>query len=300
MSPLSPKFRRTLVRNLQGYAFVSLAVVGMIAFELGPMVQSFWLSFTEYDILTKPQFVGLRNYSQIIRDELFWVSLRNTAYYVGVSIPLRLAIALWLAMLLNQKVRGIGVFRTLFYLPTVTAGVAVALLWQWVFEPTFGLVNYVLRFFGINGPAWLGDPSWAMPAIIIVACWQVGPQMLIFLAGLQSVPVQLYEAAELDGASPWQKFVNVTLPLISPIVFFNLVVGIIQSFQVFDKVYIMTGGGPMQATLVYVMYLYQRAFSYLEMGYGSALAWILFMIIFILTLIQFRASKWVYYEGSPR
>ncbi len=156
MSPLSPKFRRTLVRNLQGYAFVSLAVVGMIAFELGPMVQSFWLSFTEYDILTKPQFVGLRNYSQIIRDELFWVSLRNTAYYVGVSIPLRLAIALWLAMLLNQKVRGIGVFRTLFYLPTVTAGVAVALLWQWVFEPTFGLVNYVLRFFGINGPAWLG------------------------------------------------------------------------------------------------------------------------------------------------
>jgi multiple sugar transport system permease protein len=235
-----------------------------------------------------------------LRDELFWKSLFNTLYYVGVSIPLRLIIALFLAMLLNQKVKGMALFRTFFYLPTVTAVVAVAMLWMWAFEPAFGIINNALKIFGIQGPAWLGDPNWALPAIMVVACWQVGPQMLIFLAGLQSIPSQLYEVAELDGAKWRHKFMHVTIPLLSPIIFFNMVVGIIQSFQVFAKVYIMTQGGPVYSTLVYVMYLYTRAFSYLEMGYGSALAWILFMIIFILTMIQFRASRWVYYQGGAQ
>ena len=233
-------------------------------------------------------------------DEVFWKSLVNTAYYVGVSVPLRLVIALFLAILLNQKVKGMSVFRTLFYLPTVTAMIAVATLWQWAFEPAFGIINAALKVFGIAGPAWLGDPAWAMPSIIIVACWQVGQQMLIFLAGLQSIPVQLYEVCDLDGAPWWRKFFGVTLPLLSPIVFFNMVVGIIQSFQVFAKIYIMTGGGPINSTLVYVMYLYTRAFTYLEMGYGSALAWILLLIVMGLTLVQMAASKWVYYEGGSR
>jgi multiple sugar transport system permease protein len=219
---------------------------------------------------------------------------------VGVSVPLRLVIALLLAVLLNQKVKAMSVFRTLFYLPTVTAMIAVATLWQWAFEPAFGIINNALKAFGIKGPAWLGDPAWAMPAIIIVACWQVGQQMLIFLAGLQSIPVQLYEVAELDGAPWWRRFFGVTLPLLSPIVFFNMVVGIIQSFQVFAKIYIMTGGGPVNSTEVYVMYLYTRAFTYLEMGYGSALAWLLLVIIMGFTLIQIASSRWVYYEGGQR
>jgi multiple sugar transport system permease protein len=297
----SRQVARVLRDNLRGYAFVGLALFGMLAFRLAPMIQSLYYSFTRYDVLTPPRWVGVENYARIFAtDELFWKSLVNTAYYVGVSVPLRLVIALFLAILLNQKVRGMSVFRTLFYLPTVTAMIAVATLWQWAFEPAFGIINNALKVFGIKGPAWLGDPAWAMPAIIIVACWQVGQQMLIFLAGLQSVPVQLYEVAELDGTPWWRRFLGVTLPLLSPIVFFNMVVGVIQSFQVFAKIYIMTGGGPVNSTEVYVMYLYRRAFTYLEMGYGSALAWILLVIILGLTLVQMAASRWVYYEGGSR
>ena len=298
---LSRRASRVLRDNLRGYAFIGLALFGMLAFRLGPMLQSLYYSFTRYDVLTPPRWVGLENFARILGgDELFWKSLVNTAYYVGVSVPLRLLIALFLAILLNQKVKGMSVFRTLFYLPTVTAMIAVATLWQWAFEPAFGIINAALGTFGIKGPAWLGDPAWAMPSIIIVACWQVGQQMLIFLAGLQSIPVQLYEVCDLDGAPWWRKFFGVTLPLLSPIVFFNMVVGIIQSFQVFAKIYIMTMGGPVNSTLVYVMYLYTRAFTYLEMGYGSALAWLLLIIIMGLTLVQMAASKWVYYEGGPR
>ena len=301
MAPIRRRVSRILRDNLRGYAFIGLALIGILAFRLGPMLQSLYYSFTKYDILTPPRWIGLRNYVRILtEDQLFWKSLVNTAYYVGVSVPLRLVFALLLAVLLNQKVRGMSVFRTLFYLPTVTALIAVATLWMWAFEPVFGIVNNALKVFGIPGPAWLGDPSWAMAAIIVVACWQVGQQMLIFLAGLQSIPTQLYEVAELDGTPWWRRFFGVTLPLLSPIVFFNMVVGIIQSFQMFAKIYVMTGGGPVNSTLVYVMYLYTRAFNYLEMGYGSAMAWILLFIILGLTLVQIRASKWVYYEGGQR
>ncbi|MGI6565784.1 MAG: carbohydrate ABC transporter permease [Limnochordia bacterium] len=288
---------RKVKQNLIGLGFVSLAVIGVFVFKLGPVVVSLWYSFTDYDVVSQPQFVGLENYKAMVADPLFWKSLVNTVYYAGVSLPLRLILALFFAFLLNQKFRGMAFFRTVFYLPSVTAGVAIALLWTWVFEPTFGVVNNVLRWLGIAGPTWLGSPQWAMPAVIIAGVWQMGQQMLIFLAGLQTVPTQLYEVAELDGASSWQKFRSVTLPLISPIVFFNLVVGWIQAFQVFEKVYIMTGGGPVNATMVIVMYLYKRAFTFLQMGYGSAVAWALFIIIFGLTLLQFRTSRWVYYEN---
>ncbi len=285
--------------NLVGYGFVLLSVLGIFFFNLGPMLSSFYLAFCEYDIITPPKFIGLANFYNIItNDETFRKALINTIYYVGASVPLRLILAFLIAILLNQKIRGMGLYRTIFYLPTITSGVAMALIWTWVLDPSFGIINTVLRFFGIQGPGWLGDPKWAMPGIILVALWQVGTQVIIFLSGLQNVPVQFYEAAEIDGAGSFRKHISITIPLISPIFFFNLVIGIIQSFQVFDKVYIMTRGGPANATIVYVMYLYERAFTWLKMGYGSALAWILFFIIMLLTLLQFKFSKWVYYEGG--
>lgn len=291
----SKKFRM----NLVGYGFVLLSVLGIFFFNLGPMLSSFYLAFCNYDIITPPKFIGLINFYNILfNDKIFWKAFVNTVYYVGVSVPLRLLLAFLIAILLNQKIRGMGIYRTIFYLPTVTSGVAMALIWTWVLNPSFGIINMVLNFFGIQGPAWLGDPKWAMPGIILVALWQVGTQVVIFLSGLQNVPPQFYEAAEIDGASSFKKHLYITIPLISPIFFFNLVIGIIQSFQVFDKVYIMTAGGPANATIVYVMYLYEKAFTWLQMGYGSALAWILFFIIMMLTLIQFKFSKWVYYEGG--
>lgn len=284
--------------NLVGWAFVSFAVIGVFLFKLGPMLVSFWWSFNEFDVITSPRFVGFQNYIELFtEDNLFWKSIVNTFYYVGISLPLRLVGALFFAILLNQKLRGMAFYRTLYYLPSVTAGVAVSLVWTWVFEPTFGVLNNILKMFGIQGPAWLGSPEWAMPAVIISGVWQLGQQMLIFLAGLQSVSPQLYEAADLDGASAWQKARLITVPMISPIIFFNLVVGIIQSLQVFEKIYVMTQGGPLNATMVIVMYLYRKAFTFLEMGYGSAIAWILFIVIFALTLLQFRLSKWVHYEN---
>lgn len=291
----SKKFRM----NLVGYGFVLLSVLGIFFFNLGPMLSSFYLAFCNYDIITPPKFIGLTNFYNILfNDKIFWKAFVNTVYYVGVSVPLRLLLAFLIAILLNQKIRGMGIYRTIFYLPTVTSGVAMALIWTWVLNPSFGIINMVLNFFGIQGPAWLGDPKWAMPGIILVALWQVGTQVVIFLSGLQNVPPQFYEAAQIDGASSFKKHLYITIPLISPIFFFNLVIGIIQSFQVFDKVYIMTAGGPANATIVYVMYLYEKAFTWLQMGYGSALAWILFFIIMMLTLIQFKFSKWVYYEGG--
>ncbi|MCX7795665.1 MAG: sugar ABC transporter permease [bacterium] len=291
----SKKFRI----NLVGYGFVLLSALGIFFFNLGPMLSSFYLSFCNYDIITPPKFIGLTNFYNILfNDKIFWKAFVNTVYYVGVSVPLRLLFAFLIAILLNQKIRGMGFYRTIFYLPTVTSGVAMALIWTWVLNPSFGIINMVLNFFGIQGPAWLGDPKWAMPGIILVALWQVGTQVVIFLSGLQNVPTQFYEAAEIDGAGSFRKHLFITIPLISPIFFFNLVIGIIQSFQVFDKVYIMTAGGPANATIVYVMYLYEKAFTWLQMGYGSALAWILFFIIMMLTLLQFKFSKWVYYEGG--
>lgn len=290
--------RRYWLRALEGYAFVSLALIGITLFQVGPMLASLGLSFTEYQLVRPPRYIGVANFQRLFTDPLFWKSLWNTVYYVAVGLPLRLVIAFLAALLLNQRLRGIGAFRTIYYIPSVTAGVAISIVWTYVYDPEYGLMNYVLSWFGIQGPAWLGSPEWAMPALIIMSFWQLGVPMLIFLAGLQNIPTHLYEAAALDGAGVIQRVRYVTIPLLTPLIFFNLVMGVISSFQVFTQVFIMTGGGPLHSTLVYVLYLYNQSFLWFRMGVGSAMAWILFIIIFTLTLIQFRFSKWVYYEGD--
>lgn len=221
-----------------------------------------------------------------------------TIYYL-LNVPLNLLLGLLLAILLNQKIRGIAVFRTIYYLPSVTAGVAVSLLWMWIFNPRFGVINVLLSKVGIQGPAWLGSETWAMPALIIMSIWGVGGSMLIYLGALQSIPTHLYEAATLDGAGAWRKFLNITIPMVTPVLLLNMIMGVIASFQVFTQAFIMTKGGPNYATLFYVLYLYQQAFEWFNLGYASALAWVLFVVILIFTFVILRSSsKWVYYEGG--
>ncbi len=284
---------------LQGYLFIGPWLLGLVLLYLGPMLLSFYMSLTNWDLFTTAKFVGLANYQQMFfSDGLFWKSLANTAIYVGGRVPIVLLVALTVAILLNQEIPGRNFLRTAYYLPVVTPQVAMFLLWVWMFEPNVGLINYVLSLVGISpGPQWLGHPTWAKPALIIVSVWSIGSIMVIFLAGLQGVSKQLYEAAELDGANNWHKIIHVTLPMITPVIFFNMIMGIIQSFQMFDKAFVMTSGGPANATLMYVLYLYNQAFLWFRMGYGAALAWVLFAILFIFTSIMFRRSAWVYYEG---
>ncbi|NMB11476.1 MAG: sugar ABC transporter permease [Firmicutes bacterium] len=287
---------------IEFYLFISPWIIGFLLFLGGPIVASAVLSFTDWNLLNPPSWVGVDNYLTIFTDDdMFWQSLKVTAIYTGASVPLGLMLSLLLALLLNTEVRGVRLFRTIYYLPSVMSGVAVALLWSWLFNPDFGLVNHLLGLFGIPGPTWLASETWALPAMIIMSLWGAGQSMLIFLAGLQGIPQQLYEAAEIDGASGWSRFVHVTLPMLSPVILFNLIMGIIGSFQVFTQGYIMTNGGPNNATLFYVLNLYNQAFRNLRMGYASALAWILFFIILGLTLLVIRESRErVYYEGEVR
>jgi multiple sugar transport system permease protein len=285
-----------------GMLFISPWLLGFLLFTAGPMLASLYLSFCKYDLHTL-QWVGAKNYEVLLtRDPLFWKSLGNTAIYVLFSVPLGLTGSLLIALLLNQKVKGMPVFRTLFYLPSLVPAVASALVWAWVFHPDAGILNYGLSLLGIKGPAWLTDPKTALTSLIIMALWGVGGgRMIIFLAGLQGISDELYEAAALDGARGWSQFRHVTLPMLSPTIFFNMVLGIIGSFQVFTSAYIMTGGGPDNATLMYVLYLYNNAFRFFKLGKASAMAWILFAILLVFTVIQFKnASKWVYYEGGEK
>ena len=306
--------KRQKIEAAQGFMFISPWMIGFIVFAAGPVIASLALSFCKWDILTPVKFVGLKNYIKMTNDPLIRKSLINTLYYASAAIPLGMVGALSSALLLNQKLKGMRVFRTLFYVPSVTAGVATYMLWSWIFNPELGLLNRALRHqvwwlnfahglhwklmpFVVNPPKWLGDVHWAMPALIIMALWGVGGGMLIYLAGLQGIPEELYEASLLDGASTFQKFRYVTIPLLSPTIFFNLIMSIIGSFQVFGAAFIMTGGGPLNSTLFYVLYLFQNAFQYFRMGYASAMAWLLFIIILTLTLIQFKiAPKWVHYQ----
>ena len=284
-------------RNIEGYLFISPWILGFLIFTLGPIIASLLMSFTNWDVVTPPSWVGAANYKSMMSDELFRKALINTVYYTAFSVPLGMITALSLALLLNQKLKGTYIFRTIYYLPAVTSGVAVALLWRWIFNPEFGVANYILLKFGLPALGWLSDPKWAMPALIIMSIWGVGNGMLIYLAGLQGIPTELYEAAEIDGAGPRRKFWSITLPLLTPTIFFNMVMSIIGSFQVFTNAYVMTGGGPANATLFYVLYLYRNAFEWFKMGYASALAWVLFIIILIPTLLQFKfANKWVHYQ----
>jgi multiple sugar transport system permease protein len=271
------------------------------------MLVSIAISFSSWSMLSSPSWVGWEHYERLFAaDPLFARSLGNTLYYVALSVPLSTALALALALLLHQRVPGMGVFRTVFFLPSVTNLVAVSMLWLWIFNPEFGLLNSALRALGINGPLWLQSESWAKPALILMSLWGVGGSMIIFLATLHGVPPELYEAAELDGAGAIQRFFHITLPMISPAMFFSLVMGVIGGFQVFTQAFVMTGttqpgseGGPNNATLFMVLYLYKKAFQEFQMGYASAIAWILFVIILIFTLVQRRlGQRWVYYEAG--
>ena len=283
-----------------GYIFLSPWILGMIFFTGGPIIASLILAFCRWDLITPPEFVGLDNFIKIMSDPKFWKSLYNTFYYTIFAVPLGIIGSIIVALLMNQKWRSVRLLRTIYYLPSVTAGVASAIIWMWLFNPDFGLINYFLGKLGIKGPLWLASEEWSKPALIIMSLWGVGGNMIIYLAGLQGVPSQLYEAAEIDGANLFQKFINVTLPMLTPVIFFNLIMSIVWSFQIFTQVYVMTQGqgGPADSTLVLVLYIYQKAFKFHQMGYASALSWILFIIILIATLIQFKFSKWVYYEGE--
>jgi multiple sugar transport system permease protein len=269
-----------------------------------PTLVSLYFSFTDltYTVNKWPNFIGVANYiNMFIKDARFWHSLQVTLTFAIFAIPLGLVFGLLLALLLNAKVPGLSIWRTLYYTPSVVSGVAVAVLWLYLFNPRYGIINWLLSLVKINGPGWLASPDWALPALIIMSLWSVGGGMIIYLAGLQGIPTVFYEAAEIDGANSVQSFFSITLPLITPVLFYNLVTGIIGTFQIFTSVYVMTAGGPAEATLFYNLYLFNNAFKYNQMGYASALAWMLFLIVLILTLLVFRSSStWVYYEGELR
>jgi multiple sugar transport system permease protein len=285
-----------------GYLFILPWLVGFVILRFGPMVASLGLSFTNFEIIAPPEFVGVANFVKMFTDDpSFWDALRVTVVYALFSVPAGITLSLIVALLLNQKVPGLPIWRTIYYLPSVVAGVAVAMLWSWIFHSEFGLINLALRSVGIAGPAWLGDPDWALWALILMSFWGIGGGMIVNLAGLQGIPAELYEAAEIDGANRWHRFWRITLPLLSPILFYNLVIGAIDTFQYFTNAFVMTGGGPGRSTLFYNLYLYRNAFHFYKMGYASALAWVMFVIILVVTLLIFKSSPyWVYYEGAFR
>lgn len=294
------KSRLTSKEAIEGYLCIMPWLIGFLVLTLGPVIFSFIMSLSKWDMITPPKMVGFANYVSIFTDDFrFKQSLKVTAIYAACAVPLGLVCSLALALLLNLNVKGMRVFRSIFYIPAILPGVAVAMVWLAVFKPQGGVFNTMLGWLHIAPVSWLQDPKTALPSFIIMSLWGVGGGMIIYLAGLQSVPTQLYEAAEIDGAGSWSKFRNVTLPMISPTIFFNLIMGVIGSFQVFTSSFVMTQGGPANATLFYVLYLYLKAFKYLQMGYACALAWILFGIILALTLIVFKSSaSWVYYEAE--
>ncbi len=296
------KFRKILKLsrdNFYGYLFISPWLIGgFLCLTIYPMLSAFWHSFTRYNIIRPAQWVGLENYQRLMGDPLFWKSLYNTAFFTFLGIPLWLVIAFALALLLHQKLKGMGIYRTIFYMPTIVPGVAVAVLWIQLLHPNFGLINALLAMIGISGPSWLTSEAWAKPAIILLRCWAgVGGSMIIFLAQLRSLPEHLYEAAKIDGASNWQQLIRITIPLMTPTIYFNLLVSLIGSFQVFTEAYIMTEGGPVNATTFYVYYFFQQAFNYFNMGYASAMTVIMFIIILVVTIFINRSSgRWVHYN----
>jgi len=286
---------------LTGYVFILPWMLGFLIFALGPVLASFVLIFMKWEVLTPPQFAGLDNLRYLLSDPLLIKSLVNTAIYTIFAVPMQLVMALFAALLLNVEVRGTNIYRTLLYLPSQMPAAASSILWFFIFSPTYGLANQLLGDFGIAPQRWLFDTQLVKPAMILMATWSFGNAMIIFLAGLKGVPEELYEAAKIDGAGNLALLRYVTLPMISPTIMFNLIIGLIGAFQVFTSVYILTAGGPGNASLMLNLYIYRNAFQNFKMGYASALAWVLFTIVMILTVIQLRISKrWVYYEGEVR
>lgn len=285
-----------------GYLFISPWIVGFLAFTVFPIGLSIYLSFTNYDYITSAKWVGLSNYVYALTvDPLFWHSLKVTFLFAAMALPLEFAFSFGVALLLNHRGYGMRVFRTIFYLPSVLPMVAVSILWLWIFNPIHGIFNQLLGLIGIQGPRWLYDTKWALPALVIMSLWAFGRAMIVYLAGLQNINKELYESAKIDGSGVMSAFWNITLPMMSPVILFNLIIGIIMSFQVFIQAFIMTDGGPGNSTLFYMLYLYRNAFFFYKPGYASALAWLIFVIILFFSMLVVRSSPaWVYYEGEKK
>lgn len=293
---LSPRERR---RERWFYLLISPWLIGLLLFQGGPVLAAFLLSFAEWPLPKPPEFVGLAHLHTLFSDPLFGRSLLNTVYYTAGAVPAGIALGLGLALLLNRPRRGVVLFRTIFFLPMVVSGVALTLLWGWLLNPRYGLINGLLAAIGIRGPGWLQDEQWAMPALILMSLWNVGLNMVIYLAALQGIPSELHEAAALDGAGRSARFRHITWPLISPVTFYLLIVNVIGSFQLFTPAYVLTRGGPNNATLTLPLYIYFNAFAWGKLGYASALAAVLFLAVLAFTLLQVRfSSLWVFYSGS--
>ncbi len=303
MTDLHKHLRGERLREaVTGYVFILPWVLGFTVFFAGPIIASFVLSFTQWSIVDTPQWIGMANYRRIFtRDPDFYQALKVTLKYSTVYLPLEIILGITMALVMNIKARGIGLYRTLLYLPYVVPAVAAVIVWIWVLSPYFGLLNYLLAKVGIHGPDWFGNPRYALWGIVMISLWTVGGSAVIYLAGLQNIPPQLYEAAEIDGASGWQQFWHITLPMLSPTIFFKLVLGLIGTFQTFTSAFVATRGGPMKSTLFYMLYIYNKGFVSLQMGYAAALSWILTLIILIITVLVFKSSPyWVHYEAERK
>jgi multiple sugar transport system permease protein len=284
-------------RTVTGYLFVSPFLLGVLFWVVFPSGMAAWLAFRDWNLITPAKYVGLKNFQTMFFDKLFWQALKVTSTYTFVSVPLSLILSFSMALLINTKVRGLAVFRTIYYLPSIMPAVASAVLWAWILNTDFGLLNAVLHYFGLPKIAWLQETKWALPALILMSLWGVGQAMIIFLAGLQGIDDVYYEAARIDGAGRWAQLVYVTIPMMSSVIFFNLILGVINSFQIFTAGYLITNGGPQNSTLFFVLYLYRNGFQFLKMGYAAALSWVLFFIIVIFTVIIFRTvGRRVYYQ----
>lgn len=287
-------------KNLTIFAFTSPWVIGFLSFGIYPIIISFYYSLCQYDVLREPMFIGLENYTTILyEDAYFWKTIWNTLYYTIFRVPINIFLSLLIAILLNRTLKASGLIRATFFLPSLISGVALSVIWIWIFNPQIGLLNTILAFFGLKGPLWLQDENWSKLSLVIMSTWSIGGgRMLVFLAALQNVNPNLYEALKLDGGNDLQCFWHITLPLISPVIFLWSVIEVIASMQIFTEAFIMTKGGPLESTLFYNLYLYNQAFENFNMGYASALAWILLVITLIITLAQFRLSKkYVYYDN---
>lgn len=290
---------KSIFRKNKFLFFISPWIIGFLLLTVIPMVSSFAISFTEWNILTKPKFVAFANYIDVFNDPLFYKSLRVTLVFTVLSVPINVLLSLFVAILLNSEIKCINLYRTIYYLPAVVSGVVVSLLWTWIFNSEFGLLNNFLLKFGIQGPRWLADEFWVMPAMVIMSTWGIGGGIIMYLSGLQGIPAYLYESARLDAAGWWTRLIKITIPSMSPVLLFTTLTNVIGSLQTFTSAYIMTGGGPNNQTLFYAFYVYKHAFTWKQMGKACALAWLLFLIIMAITMLLLKVSKGkVYYESK--
>ncbi|TKJ47207.1 ABC transporter permease [Candidatus Aerophobetes bacterium Ae_b3a] len=292
------RLERSRLRN--GLLFALPWLIGISIFYLYPIAGTLYHSFFEYPVFSPPTFTGFLNYETLLNDELFWITVYNSIYYTCMYVPLAVIVSIFLALILNMKIRkGISFYRMVYYMPCIVPMVGASLLWMWIFNAHFGLLNTFLRMIGINGPGWLASATWSKPSLVLMALWLLGPGIIIYLSALQDVPQQLHDVAEIDGANWVQRLRYITLPMLTPIILFDIIISLTLALQTFTRIYIMTRGGPANSTLLFGLYIYRTAFAYLNMGYACALAWVFFILVFIVTILIFKSSaKWVYYGGE--